>query len=319
MVDLVFEENAEGALRFAQGLGRGPYRPGCIGFGFEDGKQPSRLKLWWMRRQYRKEEKKKWENAVVLEGNREDIFCLALRLSIGRPDWESRESVLWNMARYDVLPEQEAAERQAVRDRLEKMQKNLDAICARAGNGEALRIWLGTSAENQCMMAWLAHQLVSRDLSTARIFLNRLPDRYARPEGGAVSWQNWGEVEPLLWGRLDQELRREAPADFLVSEARIWQELCKENSELRILENGRLRSVSADYYDSRIQAEIDRQPTEFPEAQVIGSLIGHGLLMPDTWIADRMEALIRSGRLTVTKEETPGVPSYRRTLRKAEV
>ena len=165
-------------------------------------------------------------------------------------------------------------------------------------------------------MAWLAHQLVSRDLSTAQIFLNRLPDRYALPEGGAVSWENWGEVEPLLWGRLDQELRREAPADFLVSEAQIWQDLCKDNGELRILENGRLRSVSADYYDSRILAEIDRQQTEFLESNVIGSLIGHGLLMPDTWIADRIEVLVQSDWLTVTKEETPGVPSYRRTLRK---
>ena len=143
------------------------------------------------------------------------------------------------------------------------------------------------------MTAWLAYQLVSRDLSTVQIFLNRLPGRYARPEGDTVSWESWGEVEPLLWGRLDQELR--------------------------ILENGRLRSVSADYYDSRIQAEIDRQPTEFPEAQVIGSLIGHGLRMPDTWIADRIEVLIRSGRLTVAEEQTPGVPSYRRTLRKTAV
>ena len=169
------------------------------------------------------------------------------------------------------------------------------------------------------MTAWLAYQLVSRGLSTVQIFLNRLPNHYARPEGDTVSWESWGEVEPLLWGRLDQELRREAPADFLVSEARIWQALCKENGELRILENGRLRSVSADYYDSRIQAEIDRQQPEFPEAQVIGSLIGHGLRMPDTWIADRIEVLIRSGRLTVAEEQTPGVPSYRRTLRKTAV
>ena len=143
------------------------------------------------------------------------------------------------------------------------------------------------------MTAWLAYQLVSRDLSTVQIFLNRLTDRYSRPEGDTVSWDNWGEVEPLLWGRPDQELR--------------------------ILENGRLRSVSADYYDSRIQAEIDRQQTEFPEAQVIGSLIGHGLRMPDAWIADRIEVLIRSGRLTVAEEQTPGVPSYRRTLRKTAV
>ena len=317
MLDIVFSESAAGTLRYAQGLGRGPYRPGGVGFLFEDGKQPSRLRLWWMRRQYHKKEKAKWEQAVVLEGRREDIICISLSLSIGRPD--CREAVLWDLARYDVLPEQEEADRQAIRDRLDQVEKNLDVLCARAKNGEALRIWLGTSAEDSCMMAWFAHQLVSRDLGTARIFLNRLPDRYVRPDGSMISWTIWGEVEPLLWGRLDQELHREAPTDFLTEEAQLWQTLCKENGELRILENGRLKSVPADYYDSRIQAEIDRQPPEFIEAQVIGSLIGQGLLMPDTWIANRIELLIQEGQLAIAKEEAPGVPSYRRTLRKTAV
>ena len=319
MMDLVFSESAYGTLRYAQGLGRGPYRPACVGFGFENGKQPSRLRLWWMRRQYHKKEKKKWENAVVLEGKSEDAFCLALYLSIGKLSSENRETVLWNMARYDVLPEQVEAEKETVRDRLKQAQKTLNTICARLKSGESLRIWIGSSAEDRCMISWLANQLLRRNLGTAKLLLNQLPGKYQRPDGTFVSFKDWGEVEPLLWGQLDRELRQEVPTDDLVHQAQIWQQLCQENGDLRIVDNGSLRSVSADYYDARIQAEIDRQPEEFPEACVIGHLIGEGLRMPDTWIADRIERMIQAGQLTVTEEETPGVPSYRRRIRKTAV
>ncbi len=74
--------------------------------------------------------------------------------------------------------------------------------------------------------------------------------------------------------------------------------------------------MRADYYDDFIRAEIDRQPEEFYEAQVIGELIGTQLRMSDTWIAGRIERLIDSGELTVAWEEEPGVRSYRRRLRK---
>ena len=316
MMELVFSESAYGTLRYAQGLGQGPYRPACVGFGFENGKQPSHLKLWWMRRQYHKKEKKKWENAVVLEGKKEDAFCLALSLSIGKLSSENRETVLWNMARYDVLPEQAEAEKETVRDRLKQAQKTLDTICARLKSGESLRIWLGSSAEDRCMISWLADQLLRRNLGAAKLLVNQLPDNYQRPDGTFVSFKDWGEVEPFLWGRLDRELCKEVPADALVHQAQIWQQLCQENGELRIVDNGSLRSVSAAYYDARIQAEIDRQPEEFQEAGVIGHLIGEGLRMPDTWIADRVERMIQAGQLAVTEEETPGVPSYRRRIRK---
>ena len=316
MMDLVFSEGAEGILKCAQGLGRGPYRPGCVGFCLEDGKQPSRLRLWWMKRQYHQKQKKLWEQAVVLEGRREDIFCLALRFSIGKPDLASREAVLWNLARYDVCPEQRDAEQQALRDRLAQTQERLDAICTRLQAGEPLRIWLSASAEDQCMMAWFADQLQRRNVHPVSLLLNQLPSRYERSDGTEVSYESWGEVEPLLWGRLDRELRKEAPADYLDRQAQLWQRLRQEDGDLRILEDGSLKSVSADYYDARIVAELDRQPEEFPEAAVIGSLIGAGLRMPDTWIANRIEHMIQAGRLTITEEETPGVPSYRRKLRK---
>lgn len=308
-------------MKIAQGWGEGPFRPSCAGFAFEDNKQPSKLKIWMMKRQLRREEKKAWENTVVLKGEHEDVFGLYLCLSEGNiaPDsfWEKREDLLMARELFDLPADMAEKTREALQNRLKNIRIRLAKICERAKNGEALRIWTGTSSEDRCMLAWLAAQLEEHGLLSAKVYLNQLPEKFNRPEGGAVLWNDWSEVEPANWGRLDRELRIEVSTDFLSGQAQLWHRLQQENAGLRIAENGTVKSVSEDYYDAMIQAEIDRQPEEFHEAKVIGNLIGAQLRMPDVWIACRIERLIESGQLLVTWEEEPGTRSYRRKLKKA--
>lgn len=320
MIEVVFSNSAEGALRYAQGWGDGPYRPSCFGFVLEENETPSRLKLWLMQKQYQRREKKKWKNAVVLPGKGEDVFGLSLGLSMGNiaPDhfWNSREAFFTEKRLWDLPADAVNQAKQAAQRELEKVRNNLSQIYKRAHSGEPLRIWLGTSGEDLCMLAWFAAQLEQHQLTSARVYLNQLPEKYNLPQGGAVSWSDWGEVGPAEWGILDRALRREAPAEFLSEQAAVWHRLQSENTQLRIVENGIIRSVPQDYYDGLIQAELDRQPNEFHEARLIGSLVGSQLRMPDTWIAGRIEPMIASGRLLITWEETPGSLSYRRRLKK---
>lgn len=320
VLEIVFSDSAEGVIKYAQGWGEGRYSPSCVGFGFEDNCRPSRLKLWMLRRQYQRKEKKEWESAVVLKGQHQDVFGLSLFLSVGdiAPEnfWENRGNVLMEAKTFDLPGDQLENAQKSVQSRLETVQSKIKTICERAKAGEALRIWMGRSPEDLSMLAWFGAELVRSGLSHSKVYINELPEKYNRPEGGAVSYGDWSEVEVSQWGRLDQELRREAPEDFLSQQAEIWAGLQQENGELRIVQNGTLKSVRADYYDDFIRAEIDRQPEEFYEAQVIGELIGTQLRMPDTWIAGRIELLIDSGELAVAWEEEPGVRSYRRRLRK---
>lgn len=320
MVEIVFSDSAEGSLRYAQGWGAGKYQPSCVGFAFEADEHPSKLKIWWMRRQYNRAEKKKWENAVVLSGSGADVFALSLGLSIGDiaedTFWAKREAFLMERVGFDMPPEYVHQGKETVLRRIEKVKNNLEQVCTRLKNGEPMRIWLGTSGEDHCMLAWFAAQLEQRGLAGAKVYLDELPAKYNFPKGGVVSWADWAEVEHERWGLLDQELRREAEPDFLSEQAALWRKLQQENTGLRIWENGAIKCVSQAYYDDVIQAEIDRQPEEFHEAQLIGNLIGTQLRMPDTWIAERIETMIAAGQLCITWEENPGSRSYRRRLKK---
>lgn len=320
MVEVVFSSSAEGTLKFAQGWGEGAYRPACVGFAYEGKKQPSKMKQWLMTRRYHRTEKKKWENAVVLPGEGRDVLALYLGLSMGSiaPEhfWDNREDFVLERERLDVPPDQMDRAKEAARRSLCKVRDNLEQICRRAASGEPIRIWVGTSGEDRCMLSWFAAQLDRRSLTSGKVYLNELPEKYNLPQGGAVSCTEWGDVEPEKWGLLDQKLRREAPADFLQKQAALWHRLQEENTDLRIVENGTVKSVPGDYFDDLIWAEIDRQPDEFYEAQLIGELIGTQLRMPDGWIASRIETMIASGRLCITWEENPGSRSYRRRLKK---
>ena len=320
MIEIVFSARAEGSLRYAQGWGQGPYSPSCVGFCWEPGEhKPGPLGQWLMKRRYHRREKAQWEHAVVLPGSGEDVFCLALGLSQGEiaPEhfWEHRRAFFADTELY-LSPNHQQADKNAHRH-LEKCRQSLAQVFQRVKGGEAMRIWYGSSAEDGCMLAWLAAQLADQQLTPKTLYLNQLPEQYPRPEGGAVSWISWGEVGPKQWGLLDQELRREAPEDFLSEQAALWHRLQRENTELRIAENGELRSVPADYYDDLIRQAVRRQPEEFNEAQLIGQLIGTQLRMPDVWIAQRIEVMIQAGQLVITWEENPGSRSYRRRLKKA--
>ena len=316
MIDLVFSESAEGSLTYAQGWGDGPCPMPCIGIAYDE-KKPAFWKVWQDKRREKKKFRENWNHAVVLKTRKEDIFCLSLGLSQGdiAADgfWRHRKTLLRTdlMERYET----DQVERQ-LQARMEKVKTDLETICNRLAEGENIRIWYGGNAEDHCMLAWFAAKLREKKLPKIQVLLNELPGTMTRPDGVKIQQRSWGEIEPAQWGKLDQELRKEAKRDFLKEQAAIWAQLEEENTALRIWEQGSLHSVPETYYDDRIWAEIEKQPKEFREPEVIGNLIGGGLQMPDTWIARRIETMAAAGKLTVTSEEEPGTHSYRRTLRR---
>ena len=96
MLEIVFSESACGALKLAQRYGEGKYRGGAIGViaRNKDGSEPSQEELDKLRREAEERERRAWERAVPLGGQREDVFCFALALSVGNvaPEafWEHR-------------------------------------------------------------------------------------------------------------------------------------------------------------------------------------------------------------------------------------
>lgn len=91
-----------------------------------------------------------------------------------------------------------------------------------------------------------------------------------------------------------------------------------ENAPLRAMVNGGLRSVPEDFYDPWILREIAAQEETFYEGRLIGAVLEkYRLGIGDAWIALRVEAMVRAGKLIAREAAAEGKPAYHRHLQKA--
>lgn len=72
----------------------------------------------------------------------------------------------------------------------------------RAQNGEAIRVWVSREPDAVCGLYWLMEQLAPIGLETLDVTVVRLPEWEARPDGCAVQYGGWGEVEPYRFGEM---------------------------------------------------------------------------------------------------------------------
>ena len=113
-------------------------------------------------------------------------------------------------------------------------------------------------------------------------------------------------------------LQRQISPAGLAEIARAWAVLQAENAPLRAVVNGGLRSVPEDFYDPWILREIAAQEETFYEGRLIGAVLEkYRLGIGDAWIALRVEAMVRAGKLIAREAAAEGKPAYHRHLQKA--
>ena len=127
---------------------------------------------------------------------------------------------------------------------------------------------------------------------------------------GAVLFE-LGELSPGDWAAY-LPLEREIPKSVRRAVAMEWSRLRAENAPLRAVINGRLHSVSEDFYDAFIRAHIP--DGTFRVAQLIVEVLGRCQLgVGDWWIAKRIQTMENLGELiTVSK----GDCFYRNEMRR---
>lgn len=81
--------------------------------------------------------------------------------------------------------------------------------------------------------------------------------------------------------------------------------------------NGQLVSVPETIYDDFIIREIAEEGKEFHEAMIVGRVLGkYQLGIGDSWVALRIEEMIRTGKLEPVTELAEDSPIYHRVLKK---
>jgi hypothetical protein len=317
LLDIVFSENAAGGLRLAQHYGQGPYTGGCIGviLSGEDDRQPSQEEVLQAQRQAEERERRAWEQAVPLGGDPRDVFAFGLGLDMGdiADGAFSPRRTTFLQRLYGAYPCSDGPD-PAVQ-LVQKAQTTLRQVLDRAAQGEALRLWVAAHPADCCAFCWLMEQLESLDEAPGTLQVVCMP-LWRERDGTAVSYVDWGELGPGEWGQF-LSLAQELPSPIRHAAAVRWKALQSENAPLRVLLNGHLVSVDADFYDPFLKREIAAAPDEFSEAQVIGRLLGqYQLGIGDLLAAERIEAMIAAGWLEPVSAPDPDAPRYHRRLRK---
>lgn len=318
MLDIVFGDSACGSLKQAQHFGEGDYSDGCIAVSIthSDGSSATAEELAEARRSQAAQMRRAWEEAEPLGGDPADVYGFALSLSTG----DISEDIPGPGRRAALETLYSAFQFLGPEDWLTPLTRDAEAalktVLTRAAGGEGLRIWYSDLPDDLCGFYWLASHLDRLEQPCGPVRAVKLPAFEAREDGTIECKSGWGELSPEEWRRY-LPLERPVSRDTLRFCAGKWRQLQQENAPLRAVLNGRLMSVSSDFYDGFIRREIDLQPDTFQEALVVGSVLGHCQLgISDCWVDNRIQDMIENGELSIVTPAGPDTPRYHRVLKK---
>lgn len=314
MIEILFSESAAGTLKSAQHASPNGAVIGVV-ITHNDGTQPTQEEIEQAQMQVEENYRKQWENAVAIGGSPDDVFCFDLAWDIGDISEEGvgnkRLDVL--NALYSIYDDdtQKGAKMQ-----FDKAREDFSKAMERARNGEDIRVWYSDNPAERCGMLWFMAQLRKIKDYGSKVYMVKLPKyMYNESDNTITEYHGWAEIEPAKWHKCLEYAQDKTKECW--GYAQQWWNLMRENSSLRAVVNGRVRSVSEDIYDRYIWEEIDLVEDEFIQAAVIGNVLGrHQLGIGDAFVALRMEKLIESDILQVVPKTSRGPAMYHRKLRK---
>ena len=244
----------------------------------------------------------------------DDIFCLGLAWDMGditeEGIGEKRLAVL--NALYSVYDDDT---QKAAKIQFDKAKEDFETVMNRIKNGEDVRIWYSDFSAERCGLLWFMAELRNISDKVNKVYTVKLPKySFDKETNTIIELTGWGEVPPKNWHKYLEFTQDKSREYWGYSQQ--WWNLKREESTLRAVLNGKVRSVSEDIYDKYIWDEIDLMEDEFIQAEVIGRVLGKYLGIGDAFVALRMEKLIESEILQVVPKTSRGPAMYHRKLRK---
>lgn len=300
MVELCFNQSAQGALKMAQHCGgKGRHSVGIAFCTSEDGEKPSRRAVRARLRKVRAEQDRLDRYAVPLGNKSSDVLCLGLALSLGdiaAPLAEDGPPA----GAVPAVPYRLPARRGGGgaggggRRGLAGGPGRCGGAEGRAATGEEVRIWADDTPDGACGLRHAAALLAGLD---ARVTLVSLPRWWERPDGAVVRWERgWGEVHPEEFG-LHLGGAEELTRPVLRMLAMEWERLREENAPLRAVVNGRVMGVSEDFYDPVLRRCLTEKPQKV--ANVLGQALVQLSGVGDWLLARRLRAMAEAGTVRV--------------------
>lgn len=163
-----------------------------------------------------------------------NIFPMGMCLSIGDIK-ETRESFLKEFYQFDGYA----------------YTSILNELAGNITEGTMIRIWSSKKNDDDYMLLlFLCDFLKTKQLNMSVVFCSDYSNCVS-----SINALNYKEIEPVL--SYEKKLTEEDIQEY----ANKWADLVKVNSELRILENGEVKSKSySDYYDNILNSLRERMP-----------------------------------------------------------
>ena len=301
MIDVVFSDGEKGAMRYGQRFTTGIGGVSAVGVICSDDRKLTKEEYDAALSEAKHRIEQELRYGKPLGGQPEDVVGLSFALDIGdivAPVTDnSRRGLIARILCADPWDELQDTEDSTNRY-WDGCVSDLNKLKAKAKDGVPVRIWYSNAPYSLCGVYDTIDQLKNCE---CRISAVRLPSMQLG-EQGAKSAVSWSDIRP---GEFAYYLPLESELPNLVQQSMIleWEALKRENAPLRVVLNGKLRSVEMDFYDSFIRKEIP--DGTFKVAQLIGLVLSRNRLGIGDWIiAQRIKSMIASGELTVVQMDS---------------
>ncbi len=187
--------------------------------------------------------------------------------------------------------------------------KRFKKIVDAAKKEKNLRIWCASSARAKCGLYHLIYSLQGIDCA---LYVVEMPSYvgFRRPPFD----KSWGEADSDE-ARDCLKFQRKLTKEECVQFAQIWEKLATENAELRLNINGQITSLPVGYLDNEIVRRAPKN-SEFKLGWLVGEMLGKSThILFNTFVSDRIEALIDSGEFAVVKKMRDPKEYYNSILR----
>lgn len=194
----------------------------------------------------------------------------------------------------------------------ESQREDFEKLLNTAKIGGNIRVWKSNAPFSACGFSFVCDVLRNIECKMSII---TLPEYGDISDSTIQSCTDWSELSPeQFYGFLPLE-RKISDAEKLLQSS-LWNDLKAENAPLRALVNGKLISVSEDFYDHIIIKNIP--DGEFVMAHLIGTVLGkYSLGISDGWYALRIKKMISENKLEIVADKDSSHP-YGKILRKTE-
>lgn len=162
-------------------------------------------------------------------------------------------------------------------------------------NGDNVYLWYGHCDREICSMMYTLYLLKDKEIN---IYTVNVSDKIIENNDGRIFTYIASSASEIIPEKLGEYLKlaQKIRVDEYKKLLNQWDELTKENSLLRSYKNGKMVSVSEDYFDKEILKFTDKEYKK--SARILGDVLGNTEpRITDDYIFWRIKELVKLGKI----------------------